>query len=407
MVLLPALAGEGHAEELQKFPGLLIGLRRRHDADLQPAETVDLVVIDLGERELLAHPETVVAAPVERLGRDARERQNSEALHEVPHPLAAEGHLGADGVARPETELGDGALCLRDNRLLARDEGQVADGRVERLGIRERLAEPDVDHDLLESRHLHRVRIGELLGKRRDDLVGVASLQVAAHAPFTSTGWPQRPQARTRVPLSRRRWWMRVGWSQRGQTNMTFPTAIGSGFSTMPPCCICGTRSFWFMRGRGFVCRFEMFSPWTTTRYGVPSFSGRSTRSTVPRFPASLPPSTRIVSPLRISGTLVTRGATARAISEHLRRERDDLHVVPIAKLARHGAEDPRAPRVALVVDEDGRVLVKPDVAAIWPAVLLRRANHDGSHLSLIHISEPTRLGMISYAVFCLKKQKK
>src|SRR5665648_1180946 len=28
------------------------------------------------------------------------------------------------------------------------------------------------------------------------------------------------------------------------------------------------------------------------------------------------------------------------------------------------------------------------------------------AHLSLIHISEPTRLGMISYAVFCLKKKK-
>src|SRR5450756_2831578 len=27
--------------------------------------------------------------------------------------------------------------------------------------------------------------------------------------------------------------------------------------------------------------------------------------------------------------------------------------------------------------------------------------------LSLIHLSEPTRLGMISYAVFCLKKKKK
>src|SRR5665648_1061503 len=27
--------------------------------------------------------------------------------------------------------------------------------------------------------------------------------------------------------------------------------------------------------------------------------------------------------------------------------------------------------------------------------------------LSLIHISEPTRLGMISYAVFCLKQKKK
>src|SRR5450756_2808383 len=29
-----------------------------------------------------------------------------------------------------------------------------------------------------------------------------------------------------------------------------------------------------------------------------------------------------------------------------------------------------------------------------------------GHGLSLIHISEPTRLGMISYAVFCLKKKK-
>src|SRR5450756_2872090 len=30
----------------------------------------------------------------------------------------------------------------------------------------------------------------------------------------------------------------------------------------------------------------------------------------------------------------------------------------------------------------------------------------DAVTLSLIHISEPTRLGMISYAVFCLKKKK-
>src|SRR5450756_3077764 len=30
-----------------------------------------------------------------------------------------------------------------------------------------------------------------------------------------------------------------------------------------------------------------------------------------------------------------------------------------------------------------------------------------GKTLSLIHISEPTRLGMTSYAVFCLKKKKK
>src|SRR5919106_1959490 len=53
----PRLRREGHAEELEELLRFLVGLRRRHDADLQPAETVHLVVIDLGECELLAHPE--------------------------------------------------------------------------------------------------------------------------------------------------------------------------------------------------------------------------------------------------------------------------------------------------------------------------------------------------------------
>src|SRR5450756_2870865 len=40
--------------------------------------------------------------------------------------------------------------------------------------------------------------------------------------------------------------------------------------------------------------------------------------------------------------------------------------------------------------------------------VFPQRLQRAGLHmwLSLIHISEPTRLGMISYAVFCLKKKK-
>src|SRR5262249_6379901 len=68
------------------------------------------------------------------------------------------------------------------------------------------------------------------------------------------------------------------------------------------------------------------------------------------------------------------------------RRERDDLHVVAIAKLACNRAKDARAARVALVVDEDGRVLVEADVAAIRAAVFLRRADHDGAdHVALLH----------------------
>src|SRR5674536_378664 len=39
--------------------------------------------------------------------------------------------------------------------------------------------------------------------------------------------------------------------------------------------------------------------------------------------------------------------------------------------------------------------------------VVERRATFARHNLSLIHISEPTRLLSISYAVFCLKKKKK
>src|SRR5450756_2904104 len=49
--------------------------------------------------------------------------------------------------------------------------------------------------------------------------------------------------------------------------------------------------------------------------------------------------------------------------------------------------------------------------AELWTRSLLaqhvRREAMQAGHLSLIHISEPTRLGMISYAVFCLKKKNK
>src|SRR5450756_1197930 len=43
--------------------------------------------------------------------------------------------------------------------------------------------------------------------------------------------------------------------------------------------------------------------------------------------------------------------------------------------------------------------------ACVRRPMVMRSTAADG-RLSLIHISEPTRLGMISYAVFCLKKKK-
>src|SRR3954453_4143316 len=108
------LAREGHAQQLQQPLRFFVGLGSGDDAHLKAAKPVDLVVVDLGKCELLAQPERVVATAVERPGRDAAEvadaweGQPSQTLEEVPHALATQRDLGADGVARAQPELGNG-----------------------------------------------------------------------------------------------------------------------------------------------------------------------------------------------------------------------------------------------------------------------------------------------------------
>src|SRR5437868_14330319 len=62
---------------------------------------------------------------------------------------------------------------------------------------------------------------------------------------------------------------------------------------------------------------------------------------------------------------------------EDLRWQRDDLHELTLAQLARDGSEDTRAARVVGVVDEHGRVLVEGDVGAVLAAELAPGADDD------------------------------
>src|SRR5450756_2944083 len=58
-------------------------------------------------------------------------------------------------------------------------------------------------------------------------------------------------------------------------------------------------------------------------------------------------------------------------------------------------------PNVIDFTAEDTERRISVEIAMQWT-----NAYSESVHtLSLIHISEPTRLGMISYAVFCLKKK--
>src|SRR5665648_298276 len=65
---------------------------------------------------------------------------------------------------------------------------------------------------------------------------------------------------------------------------------------------------------------------------------------------------------------------------------------------------------IDILIEDEELDLNKAEIISFYrdidmkSGLLTRRFVAQLSSLSLIHISEPTRLGMISYAVFCLKK---
>src|SRR5690606_7759599 len=62
--------------------------------------------------------------------------------------------------------------------------------------------------------------------------------------------------------------------------------------------------------------------------------------------------------------------------SEHLRRQRDDLHEALVAQLPTDGPEDAGTARVATVAEQHGGVLVEPDVRPVRPPLLLGGTDH-------------------------------
>src|ERR687896_667943 len=83
------------------------------------------------------------------------------------------------------------------------------------------------------------------------------------------------------------------------------------------------------------------------------------------------------VLPLSLPEITTTSSSVRSFISEHLRGERDDLHEPAVAQLTRHRAEDARAARVVLGVEDHRRVLVERDVGAVVAPELLLRAHDD------------------------------
>src|SRR5918911_4309135 len=150
------LLAERHPERPQQRAALLVVAGRRDHRDVHSLDLLDLVVVDLGEDDLLADAERVVALAVEGLRRhalevaDARQRDVHEPVEELVRAVAAQRDHRADRLALAQLEVRDRLARLRDDRLLAGDLAELRDRRVEDLAVLDRLAEAHVHDDLLE-----------------------------------------------------------------------------------------------------------------------------------------------------------------------------------------------------------------------------------------------------------------
>src|SRR4051794_10270471 len=177
------LAGEGEAELAEQLAALVVVRGGGDQRDVHAARPVDLVDVDLAEHRLLVQAERVVAVAVELLGvqpaevADTGQGQRQEPVQELPHPVAAQGDLGADGHALAQLELRDRLGGAAQLRLLAGDGREVAQRAVDELGVLGRVADTHVDDDLDHAGDLHGVAVGELLLQRRLDLLAVLRLQ--------------------------------------------------------------------------------------------------------------------------------------------------------------------------------------------------------------------------------------
>src|SRR5438034_4062525 len=161
VLLLPSIRSERHAEAAQQRERLVVRLGGGRDRDVEAADLLDVVVVDLGEDDLLADAERVVAAAVERARAqpaevaDAWQRDCDQPVEELVHARAAQRDLRADRHALADLELGDRLAGLAHLRALPRDDRQLLERRVELLRVGLRLADAHVERDLLQLGDVH------------------------------------------------------------------------------------------------------------------------------------------------------------------------------------------------------------------------------------------------------------
>src|SRR5690606_22256635 len=116
--------------------------------DVQTTQSIDLVVIDFREDDLLLNTHAVVATTVEGLGiqaaevTHARQGDGEQAIQEFVHAIATQGHLDTDRPALTNLEASNGLAGEGHDGLLAGDLFQVGNGIFDDLLVTDRFAKP-------------------------------------------------------------------------------------------------------------------------------------------------------------------------------------------------------------------------------------------------------------------------
>src|SRR5690606_6808130 len=129
---LAALAGhlpQRHAQAHQQRAATVVVAAADRECNVHALAFLALVQVDIRYTRLLAEAHVVVAATVNAPRvqalevADTRHRDADQLLKEEPHPVTAQRHLGAHGVAFAQLEGGRGGLGFADHGLLARELG--------------------------------------------------------------------------------------------------------------------------------------------------------------------------------------------------------------------------------------------------------------------------------------------
>src|SRR5471032_3441359 len=244
MVLLQSVA-EREFESTQQGATFIIVLGSGGQGDVQTAESIDLVVVDFREDDLLFHAHAVVTTTIEGLGiqaaevADPRQGDRQQTIQEFVHTLTAQSHFDADRPTFTDFKASDGFPSVGHNDFLAGDLFQVSNSVLDDFFVADRFAQTHVQGDLCNARNFHHVRQLKFFLKLRSDFLPVNLFQschgLLPSSVQASTAFWVDLKTRIFLPSSTLKP-TRSALLVAPLKMATLEACNGASFSTIPPC---------------------------------------------------------------------------------------------------------------------------------------------------------------------------